>query len=545
MTGTEVNSKVYAATVFRGRALITREVKLDLAPGEHSLIFPELPANMDRNSIQVSGTGEAVLGGCVFETEHLVCDVNQQASELLIRQQELTDEVARLELKKIRLQGEKTFVEKIATFVTTPQQTEGTERSGSNNSANSLNVDLWKNITGFYSERQTALDSETLEISRKNREIQKELKKTTLQLQSLGHRKTRSRDIVKVNVSKETQGELTLHLSYVVPGPSWKPVYNLRSEENSENLALEYDALVTQATGEDWNDIDLKLSTARISVSGAIPTLDPWRISFYSPPARPVMSNARAKRKSAKPPEEMYDMAEFSAGSAAEEIMPAPQPMAVQEASVEETGSSALFKVAGAAEVTGDNRETRVVLTRMELPAEYLFRSVPKLIQFAYRTAQFTNTSSFPILPGAANIYHNGSLVSTSVFELIMPDQKADVSLGVDEGIKVEYQFIKKFRKNEGLLNKRTSMQFEYCVKLENNTGREALLEVMDQFPISQDKDLEVKPVQPEISKNNEEISMNEQSKITWHLKLTPGEKCELPLAYIVEYPVDRTLEGL
>ena len=541
MIGTEVDSRVSAVTVYRDRALITREVKLSLKPGEHSLVFPGLPANLDRSSLQVKSSGDVVLGGCMFETEFFTDDVNDRASALLNRQQDLSDELAVLELKLKRLDGEKAFIEKIATCVTTPQQVESDSGKVTKSSPDYLKVSLWEDFTGFYRERHSSVDSEKLEIDRKKREIDKEVKKLSAELQNLGHRKARSRDIIRVNILKQTEGEFRLALSYAVPGPTWKPVYNLRFSNDSDKLLFEYDALVSQSTGEDWKDIELKLSTAQISVSGVLPDLDPWRINFYQPPVPRSIGPDMMKKKAANLSSGLMGMAAPLA-EADNEIMAEP---AIQEASVEKAGASVLFRVAGATKITGDNSETQVGISRNELPAEYLYRSVPKLSQFAYRIASFTNNSPFPILPGSANIYSDGSMISKSVFELIMPDQKSDVSLGVDEGIKVEYRFIKKFRKNEGLINKRTSTQFEYCINLENNTTRNAELEVFDQFPISQDKELEVKPLSPETGKSSKDITVNDESKITWCLKLAPAEKRELPVTYLVEYPPDRLLSGI
>ena len=544
MTKTEVNSRVSAVTVYSDRALITRETTLSLKPGKHSVIFPGLPANLDRNSLQVRSNAKVVLGGCMFETEFFTEDVNENASLLLEQHQNLSDDQTRLELKLKRLDGEKAFIEKIATAVTTPQQIDPDSGIKTSSSPDYLNVSIWENLTGFYRDRHSSVDSEILEANGQIREIQKELKKLSAELQNLGHRKARSRDIVRVNIETQMEGDILLNLSYAVPGPSWKPVYNLRFSNDSDKLFFEYDAMVTQATGEEWKDIELKLSTARISISGAVPDLNPWRINFYHPPAPAALMSDRPQRKMAKPPGEMNDMAAPSI-EANKELMVEPAPAAIQEASVEQAGASVLFCVAGAVAITGNNSETQVGISRIELPAEYFYRSVPKLSQFAYRTARFTNSSDFPILPGSANIYSDGSMIAKSVFDLIMPDQKSDVSLGVDEGIKVEYKFLKKFRKSEGLINKRTSMQFVYCINLENNTGTEAEIEIFDQFPISQDKDLEVKPIQPEIGKESKDITIDDESKITWHLKLAPAEKKELPVTYLIEYPVDRHLTGI
>lgn len=542
MIGTEVDSRVSAVTVYRDRALITREVKMSLKKGEHSLVFPGLPANLDRNSIQVKSSADVILGGCMFETEFLTNDVNEQAAILLKKQQYLADTLAELELKLKRLDGEKAFVEKIASYVTTPQHIESDSSKAISSSPDYLNVSTWEGLTGFYRDRHSSVDSEKLEIAQKKRNIDNKIKKLASELKNLGHRKTRSRDIVRVNIEKLTEGEVLFNLSYAVPGPTWKPVYNLRFSSDSDKLIFEYDAMVSQSTGEDWNDIQLKLSTAQINLSGTLPELDPWRINFFQPPVPRLMNAKSVKRKSAKPMDDEWVGESAMAAPGFSE--PPTEPM-IKEASVEGAGASVLFKIAGATGITGDNSETQVGISRLEFPAEYLYRSVPKMSQFAYRIAKFTNDSLFPILPGKANIYSDSSLISKSIFELIMPEQESDVSLGVDEGIKVEYRFIKEFKKNEGLINKKISTQYEYCINLENNTTKKAKLEIFDQFPISQNKEIEVKPLNPETDKNNKDIKIDDESQITWFLNLAPAEKKELPLTYLVEYPTDRLLSGI
>lgn len=62
MTVIEIESAVRSVTVYRGRAMITREAAASLGSGDHILVFPGLPADLDRDSLQVKGIGDAVLG---------------------------------------------------------------------------------------------------------------------------------------------------------------------------------------------------------------------------------------------------------------------------------------------------------------------------------------------------------------------------------------------------------------------------------------------------------------------------------------------------
>jgi uncharacterized protein (TIGR02231 family) len=215
------------------------------------------------------------------------------------------------------------------------------------------------------------------------------------------------------------------------------------------------------------------------------------------------------------------------------------------EAEVESGGNAVVFSVTGGSGIGGDNRDTRVSISRKEFPAEFMYATVPKLSPFAYLTAKIKNNADYPLLPGRVNVFFNSSLAGTSAFDLIMPDQEVSASLGVDEGIKVEYRFLKRFRKNEGLVNKKLSEQFEYMIRLTNNLKKETEIKVQDQFPISQDKEISVKILAPQIKDNQKNPRLDDENRITWKLDIGPGKTVELPVSFTVEYPQGSSVSGL
>ena len=545
MIVTEVDSVVRYVTVYQGRAMITRQAEASLKAGDHMLAFADLPSDLDRDSLQVKGAGEAVLGECTFETEYFEEDVDGKRSPLLEERRRLSDGMDELNLQVARFAGEKAFLDRISALLTTPAT--GGPPPGSNvpGPQSALDVSLWSGMTEFYRTKHAELDDLRLKAERRLREITEKIEVLDARLEDLGRSGQRSREVVKIGIRKKTAGKLTLYLSYLVPGPSWRPVYNLRATGDSDMLDLEYDAYVSQATGEDWSGTELKLSTARVNMSGLMPELYPWRLAIHRP--RPAaLRSAMAKISAKKDLREVDDYAEGAAPSAsyAEELSAADD-IEREDSEVEDSGTSVVFTVAGGGSVSGDNRDTRVGLARREFHSSLLYKSVPKLAEFAYLTARFKNEAEFPILPGNVNIFFDGSFTSSSGFGLIMPGQETEISLGIDEGVKVEYRFIRRFRKNEGLVNKRVGEQFEYQVRISNNRGRPVDLEVFDQFPISTDKEIVVKTIRPEIRSVQKEVSLDDESRITWTFSLKPGEKREVPLAYLVEYPADRRISGL
>lgn len=550
---TEVKSKVSAVTVYQGRAMITRHLEIELNAGSQRLILADLPGNLDQDSIQVKGVGEATLGDCVFETEYFVEDVDVKKQPLLDRQKLLLDSISELTVELEACEKEKTFVDRIASYVTTPAtHDEGNGVKGTAPAGGGLNATTWTSMLDFYHEKNAGIDGKKLSAERKVREIEQELEKIDSELDSLGYENQHSRNIIKVNLSKETKSRLLLDLSYLLPGPSWRPVYDLRASSDKDVVVLEYNALVNQATGENWEDAELKLSTARVNISGALPVLDPWRLRYFAPHAMrmPMAVAGRAmsksKKEAAEDDEELFgEMASMPSESAAIWDEAEPDLIAVNDAEIDNSGTSVVFTVAGGGNINGDNSDTRVSLMRKELPASFHYSSVPKLSEFAYLTAAIENSTEFPLLPGKVNIFFDGSFVSSSVFTLIMPGQETKVSLGVDEGVKVEYRFIKRYKKSEGLVNKRNSEQFEYQIRVTNNRNNPAEIKVYDQFPISEEKEITVKRLSPVIKESQKDITIDDELKIQWIFELPPGEVRELPFSFLVEYPVGSRLSGI
>ena len=58
-----------------------------------------------------------------------------------------------------------------------------------------------------------------------------------------------------------------------------------------------------------------------------------------------------------------------------------------------------------------------------------------------------------------------------------------------------------------------------------------------DQYPVSQNKEVEV-----ELLESNDAAVNEETGVLTWKLKLAPGEVKKVRLSYSVKYPKDKTL---
>ena len=95
--------------------------------------------------------------------------------------------------------------------------------------------------------------------------------------------KSRAAVPVARELEAEHAGTLQLDVSYRLPGAGWRPAYEARAETGTDAVELVSYGLVRQRTGEDWRDVRLTLSTAKPTIAGSMPRLEPLKLRPWQP----------------------------------------------------------------------------------------------------------------------------------------------------------------------------------------------------------------------------------------------------------------------
>ena len=130
---------------------------------------------------------------------------------------------------------------------------------------------------------------------------------------------------------------------------------------------------------------------------------------------------------------------------------------------------------------------------------------------------------------------------TASINEVILPGGEMGISLGIDEGVKIERKLKKKQTDYAGLLSKETTVHYEYLIEITNGKSKEINLDLNDQFPISRNEKIKVEMESPK----GGEAEVNDQGIISWKLKLAAGVKKTVPVKFSVAYPKDLNIRGI
>ncbi len=532
----KLNSTINSVTVYRDRAMIKRRADIKLAAGEHALIFDNLPISIEKNSIQVNANAELILQDIKFETKYVSELIDSDKKMLLTKKKNLLTEIKTIEDKIAILDKDAAFVDGII---------KRTIKSEDKERIIELDIEKWAKILDFTKQRYEKIDTDKILLIKEKETKNEQLTATDFELTKYDKPELKINNQVVVKLQALIDTECQLQLSYIVYGPNWQPIYDLRVNTETKKTTIEYNALIKQKTGEDWTDVKLQLSTAQADISGTEPELKPWYLNFYVHTSVSYsmdrMEQAKVAsggfKKKAKMDMRIQDELEEAAFDATPILKP--------EAKVETGASSVVFVIPSKNSIYATGEAHKCTILVKDFDAEFKYSTVPKISQYAYLKAKIKNESEYPMLPGEAYVFLDGSFVAKSSLTLVVPEQEFNVSLGVDESMKVEYKFLKQYEKSEGVFNKKKKIIYEYNIIITNNKKSPYPIRVIDQIPISSHQDIVVELLEPKYKEDTNELKKDNTNKLTWEFKINSGEKKIIPLKFSIEYPQDQIIEGI
>ncbi|RLD75589.1 MAG: hypothetical protein DRJ10_14985 [Bacteroidetes bacterium] len=456
-----IQSKIESVTVFKDRALVERTAKEQLKKGEYKIVLENLPLGIHSDSIQLNGSSNVVLQDVKLKNVYLESTSDKERAELEKEAQRLNELITEIKDNIENLNGQKSFLQNMAATASESQK-------------KSIFVlmppeKLLANLE-FYRKSLDKTDAQIRKLLKEKEELKNSLQVIMNEQDMYEDSSLKEMLQVELSLFVEEDTNVDLKLSYIIFNASWKPVYDLRASSTDKKMNVSYNAVVSQSTGEKWDDVRLKLSTAQAHLSSKQPELSPWFLDFYVEPSFSGHSDdmmfakegrKRSKKKSAPKLSAKLDMA-----MVAEEAM---EPMAKPVAEVETGATSVVFAIPGTSSIIDNGEEHKVGISVFEFEADFQYNSVPKLSPFAFLTAKVKNASDFPMLAGKSNVFLDNNFVTNSYIPLVAPNEEFKTSLGIDEGIKIEHKLVNKFHKDEGLFSKKAKISYQYKISIKNN----------------------------------------------------------------------------
>jgi uncharacterized protein (TIGR02231 family) len=518
------DSKITDVTVFRNYAKETRLANTTVPEGNSEIIISNISTFLDENSLQVATKGNVKILSVSSRLNYLT-DKTKSAQVIKLNDsvEILNDEIDWQSQQYYSYQDELKILD---------------ENKKLSNDKTVYTAAQVKELAELYRVRSIELRKYMYDLTKKQKAGREKITRIKQQIAELnGNQSTTVKEIV-LKVNAKAAGAVSFKCSYIVTNAYWTPIYDIRAKNINSPLQLDCRAKVVQNTGYDWKDVKLTLSTANPSANHDRPILYPIYVDFFQPDYYQYkmkksatygenqmmnMAAAPAKVDIAR----AYDKAEFDEGMKADD----------NNVTIQEGEMAVEYNIETLQDVESDNKEHIVAIQEIEMPALYSYHTVPKLDMTAYLLARVTDWSKYNLLAGEANIFFDDNYVGKSYLN---PNVSADtllISLGRDEKINVKRVKLNDYSAKKLLSgNIRETKAFETTIKNNKNTAIE--IELLDQYPISKNSQIEVT-----LEDANGATVTEEYGKLLWKIKLQPNESRKIKLVYTIKYPKDKQVK--
>jgi uncharacterized protein (TIGR02231 family) len=537
-----VDSRIQSVTVFSDRAMVERGFNHDFVKGVYQMEVAHLPGGLIDESVRVSGEGTARAKILGVEIKPLYLE---QAGQQKVREAEdkyngICNQLLALDSKTDVLNRQRDFIIAIG-----------------EKSAESINKDLpiarpsvaeWGQMVKFIGGNLDSINAELREIADKKAKLADQKIVAASELGKIRSAFNRVEKSALVDLQIEEDGALSMAITYTISGATWTPLYDIRVNSDKKEAELTYMALISQATGEDWANIKLTLSTARPVAMSAIPQLNPSILDvtgtsqIYGRNARPGELGFVDEGVSIKD-----QMASFG-GNAARLSAPmlTQQLMAVnaETSIVSNIGIAATFEIIQKVSIISGNAPQKVTINVLNFKGTMDHYTIPKQSASVYLKTKLCNGSESPLLAGKANVFYDGDFISATAITTVVPTDSFEIFLGVDQAMKIKRELVAKFTDDAGFAGGKMKIAYEYKITVENFRKTDENITVLDQYPVSQNKDIEIslKSVNPPVTPLPDDEN---RGFLRWVFGMKPTEKKQLQFKYEIKYPKDATIEGL
>jgi uncharacterized protein (TIGR02231 family) len=526
-----VQSTVKNVTVFLNGAQVFRHSKMNIKKGITDLVFDSLSTTMNTNSIQVKGKGNFI----ILDTKYRLIQpkgstISPKIPAIISQQVQLLQDSIDLlsfDLEELQFRKEVLALEKKILI--------------GNKSIQSDSLQLLKDALFFFREKYNNINTSLIQLKKKEYLLNKlkialddrfaKMKANHARVYVVQPSKPNHQIIVTISAAEATTG--TMELNYLVSGASWSPKYDIRATGINEPIALTYSANIYQNSGEDWENVHLKLATNNPNKSKTKPVLPVWYLNYYratNPPKRSKYSNGIQKSKAST-----SKMEAFSNYDKLEEKL-APAQTSAYYATINDNLTSIAFDISIPYSIPSDGQNHLVSVKSEKLKAQYQYYMVPKLDKDAFLVANISGFEELSLLPAKANVYFEGTFIGET---MLNPDVMGDslaLTLGRDERISIRRKLTKEVKKDKLLNDDRTEL-FTYQLLLKNNRVNDIDIIIEDHIPVPQFETIKVDLLSSDDASYKKETGM-----LSWSFPLFGQQIKTIEYTYTVKHKKDKPL---
>ncbi|MBN1787993.1 MAG: mucoidy inhibitor MuiA family protein [Sedimentisphaerales bacterium] len=566
----ETTGTISSITVYRGQALVTRTVDIDLPNGTSELIVGNLPDKIVPESLYAQTSDDIKVLSVRYRQKAVMEDTREEVKELDGQIEEKELQISHAEGDRNHLASQwKNMYSKLRAFTIDAKE-------------NDLNRGLLtfepiEKLTTYIEQKGLEYHRQITEKKDEIASLKKELELLNRKRQELDAGRSRTEHQAVLFIKNSKNNRSAIELSYLVNGANWLPQYNLRADPDKSNVLIEYNAVVNQTSGEDWNQATTYLSTAEPAMVAAAPVLEPMIVTLGHPSGQQLdmqtantgvpssasnfldrssqfeelLRSRRANSKRGKAAQSQLrqiavsnQVLEFIADREDLDKM-----KRQRERIIRSEGISVTYKLPGKLTLPSRTDQQLVTIAMVKADANFILLATPLMTDYVYLQAEVLNDSQTVFLPGPASMFRNGEFVGKSDLPIVTIGEKFTAGFGIDSQVQVARELANKTTRIQGGNQIDT---YEYRISLNNYKNESAKLLLLDRLPYTENNSIKIELLKtnPQLSEEAEYVrTAGKKGILRWNLNLKPNTTEQnatiVKYSYTMEYDRNMNIQPL
>jgi uncharacterized protein (TIGR02231 family) len=515
-------STITAVTVYPQGAQVTRLVKFEAASGGHDLLVIDLPQETDPISLRLVPAEGLFVGASALRTGRVAPQDLPDSPEVAAARDALERAEDAATAAQMALEAGAARIEAAQAQIAYLSRLGGTDAKQDTEVLQATARMIGAEVLAAANAALTAR-ADLPSVRRVLISAQESQARAAATLAALTQA-PQDRAALSLAVTANTAGAQQVEISQFVGNAGWSPVYDMALDRTAGQVVLDRALLVSQATGEDWTDVTLTVSTAQPG-NRTSPT-DLW------PPLHRIADPAGA------------DVAAVSRLDRADAVMDAPTMEAAPDdkLGVQFQGDIVSYSYSLPVDIADGVENLRLALDQIILPATVQAHAVPSRDASAFAMADLTNNSGQILLPGPAYLSRDGAFVGQTYLAALAPGAGAVVGFGAVDGLRLKRIMPARAEGDRGIFNKSNRSAETAVLTVENLTAEAWDIRVLEAIPYSEQEDLMIThTADPEVSVTDVD---GKRGLLAWDGMLEAGQSRDIRLTIVESWPDGKDLVG-
>ena len=198
----------------------------------------------------------------------------------------------------------------------------------------------------------------------------------------------------------------------------------------------------------------------------------------------------------------------------------------------DEENFTEIFDITDAQTVLNNTKTQVIEYKTQEIPAIYQYHSVPKLDPSVFLLAKIIDYGKYNLVSGNANIFYKDTYIGQSFIDTKNTGDTLLLSLGRDEDISIKRLKPVDMKSEKKFFGDSRKERIAFEISVKNNKNIPIEIEVLDQIPVSRNKEIIVTLDEKNGADYNETYG-----KLSWKLNIPERKSKTVKFEYSVKAP--------